>query len=365
MADHQQHLLPEQAEPSKEQTMLPSLNKQNSIFSLTFDEIQGKSGRSFGSMNMEEFIANIWSVEENQVSPQQTNNQEQVLNNDKKLSAQPSNNNNSTNKSTLSRQGSFSIPIPLCKKTVDEIWFEIHKDESSEPEPEKADDSGPQRQQTLGEMTLEDFLVKAGVVQESPSEGSSQNKTVTFLVEDQSAGKAENGILDSCSGFSTRQSVDQNHFLGNGTCSGFAAYQVHGQSGVLVGQQVCNNVNSGASTSVGEKGNGLTETGGTKTGKKRIIDGPPEVVVERRQRRMIKNRESAARSRARKQAYTVELEVELNQLKEENEKLKQIMAEIELKRKREVLMKRKQCSTKAQNMAEKLRTIRRAASVAW
>jgi ABA responsive element binding factor len=36
-------------------------------------------------------------------------------------------------------------------------------------------------------------------------------------------------------------------------------------------------------------------------GRKRIIDGPVEKVVERRQRRMIKNRESAARSRARKQ----------------------------------------------------------------
>lgn len=36
-------------------------------------------------------------------------------------------------------------------------------------------------------------------------------------------------------------------------------------------------------------------------GRKRIMDGPVEKVVERRQRRMIKNRESAARSRARKQ----------------------------------------------------------------
>eukprot|EP00899_Mesostigma_viride_P025191 jgi/Mesvir1/5857/Mv00647-RA.1 len=44
--------------------------------------------------------------------------------------------------------------------------------------------------------------------------------------------------------------------------------------------------------------------------------------VERRQRRMIKNRESAARSRARKQAYTQELEQEVSQLKEENRKLK-------------------------------------------
>jgi hypothetical protein len=39
---------------------------------------------------------------------------------------------------------------------------------------------------------------------------------------------------------------------------------------------------------------------------------------DRRQKRMIKNRESAARSRARKQAYTNELELELAQLRREN-----------------------------------------------
>lgn len=299
--------VPQQAEPSREQpAAFPSLNKQSSIFSLTFNEIECKSGWSFGSMNMEEFIANIWSVEENQVSPQQAN-REEVVNSDKIISTEPINSNgtNSNAKTTLSRQGSFSIPIPLCKKTVDEIWFEIHTDEASEPEPEKVIDSGPQRQQTLGEMTLEDFLVKAGVVQESPStEGSnSQNRTVTFQVEKQS-GKAENGIPGgSSSGFSNQQSLDQSHYVGNGSCSGFAAYQVYGQStsGVLVGQQACNSVTNGAGASVGDKGDCLTEASGAKTGKKRIIDGPPEVVVERRQRRMIKNRESAARSRARKQ----------------------------------------------------------------
>ncbi|CAD6252268.1 unnamed protein product [Miscanthus lutarioriparius] len=41
----------------------------------------------------------------------------------------------------------------------------------------------------------------------------------------------------------------------------------------------------------------------------------------RRQRRMIKNRESAARSRAQRQAYTNELELELAQLRRENEML--------------------------------------------
>ena len=39
-----------------------------------------------------------------------------------------------------------------------------------------------------------------------------------------------------------------------------------------------------------------------------------EKVVERKQRRMIKNRESVARSRARKQAYTLELEAEVAKL---------------------------------------------------
>ncbi|XP_050223991.1 protein FD-like isoform X2 [Mercurialis annua] len=43
---------------------------------------------------------------------------------------------------------------------------------------------------------------------------------------------------------------------------------------------------------------------------------------ERRHKRQIKNREAAARSRARKQAYTQELEVEVANLLEENGRLK-------------------------------------------
>jgi hypothetical protein len=39
----------------------------------------------------------------------------------------------------------------------------------------------------------------------------------------------------------------------------------------------------------------------TRHGRKRCSEAPVEKVIERRQRRMIKNRESAARSRARKQ----------------------------------------------------------------
>ncbi|KAM3709843.1 hypothetical protein ACB098_02G206500 [Castanea mollissima] len=45
---------------------------------------------------------------------------------------------------------------------------------------------------------------------------------------------------------------------------------------------------------------------------------------------MIKNRESAARSRARKQAYTNELELEVAHLMEENARLKKQQEQLRL-----------------------------------
>ncbi|MCH85655.1 abscisic acid-insensitive 5-like protein 7-like, partial [Trifolium medium] len=68
--------------------------------------------------------------------------------------------------------------------------------------------------------------------------------------------------------------------------------------------------------------------------------GAVEKVVERRQRRMIKNRESAARSRARKQAYTVELEAEVAKLKEVNVELQRKQAEFqEMQKNKEDLLR--------------------------
>lgn len=57
---------------------------------------------------------------------------------------------------------------------------------------------------------------------------------------------------------------------------------------------------------------------------------------DRRKRRMIKNRESAARSRARKQAYTLELEAEVQKLKEMNKELERKQADIMEMQKNEV-----------------------------
>ncbi|XP_062011147.1 ABSCISIC ACID-INSENSITIVE 5-like protein 1 [Rosa rugosa] len=331
------------------------LSKQNSIFSLTLDEIQSKSGKSFGSMNMDEFLANIWSADENQVSSEQPNQGD--LDN-------PANGKDTTSKpASLSRQGSFSIPTPLCKKTVDEVWSEIDKTRPPPPPNDMSNLDHPQRQSTIGEITLEDFLVKAGVVKESPSQnrmesdpihpqgGDANNSNVATSSSMYVGTSSEMGNNVIASGHLHPQNDVPNNLSGNGYA--FAGYPIFGQNKMIVG-----NASFCTSNEI-EKRHSLPESSGTKN-KKRMIDGPLEVAVERRQRRMIKNRESAARSRARKQAYTVELEAEVNQLEDENEKLKQTVEGIEQRRKEEV-MGRKQ-STKAQRLAAKLRTMRRTVS---
>ncbi|CAL1394779.1 unnamed protein product [Linum trigynum] len=244
-----------------------SLGRQSSIYSLTLDEFQHTlydTGKSFGSMNMDEFLSSIWTAEENQAAG--TNNTGR-----RGISKQPS-------------LGSLTLPHHLCRKTVDEVWFEIHN-KGQQAAAAKNLRNAP-RQPTFGEMTLEDFLVKAGVQPPPPP-----LLTVGPLSLVSSDGMVGNPYsMDIMSGF---------------------------------------------------------------RGRKRIIDGGPvEKVVERRQCRMIKNRESAARSRARKQAYTVELEAELNQLKDENKQLKQALVELERKRKQQYV---EELRTKGQSKAHKAR----------
>uniref|UniRef100_A0A6N2LM60 BZIP domain-containing protein n=1 Tax=Salix viminalis TaxID=40686 RepID=A0A6N2LM60_SALVM len=139
------------------------------------------------------------------------------------------------------------------------------------------------------------------------------------------------------------------HTVGNNlsAVNGFTAHQMYPQiKRCNVGEAVSNNADDDHEN---EMCQGMMELGAQSNKKRVVVDGPREVVVERRRRRMIKNRESAARSRARKQAYTVELEHELNQLKEENAKLKQI-----------VVLRRK-----SSKKVDKLRIIRRTASLTW
>ncbi|KAI3936515.1 hypothetical protein MKW92_013487 [Papaver armeniacum] len=399
---------------------LSSLGRQSSIYSLTLDEFQhtlSENGKNFGSMNMDEFLSNIWTAEENQAV--HSNNETLPTNqNDPKtltLKSHPS----------LPRQGSISLPGSLCRKTVEEVWSEIHREQQQQQQPNNVGNSGTtHRQPTFGEMTLEDFLVRAGVVREACGTSAQhqllQSQTPPPTAAPTPGGPHQYGVYPG----TTTAGVDPNfgigpvmglgfpdpRTVGNGVPGGIpTAYQGFPHPGGGVGETsnyggggkrnggfqpsgVCfsGRVGNGGAgggypaaaqtlamgspvspvSSDGMCGNqmestnqyGLDQMGGMR-GRKRIIDGPVEKVVERRQRRMIKNRESAARSRARKQAYTVELEAELNQLKEENARLKQSLvsaAEVEKKRRLQLqeLMKENP-PTKAQKTTERLRLLRR------
>ncbi|KAM0839378.1 hypothetical protein ACQ4PT_060354 [Festuca glaucescens] len=76
--------------------------------------------------------------------------------------------------------------------------------------------------------------------------------------------------------------------------------------------------------------------GGGGRGKKRQLMDPMDRAAMQRQKRMIKNRESAARSRERKQAYIAELESLVTQLEEENANLSKEQEEATQKRLKEL-----------------------------
>lgn len=399
-----------------------SLGSQSSIYSLTLDEFQNtlcESGKNFGSMNMDEFLNSIWTAEENQaqvtsaamvVAAANTNpNPKQLSQLGEANDAPIDQKGIITKQLSLPRQGSLTLPGPLSRKTVEEVWTEIHESQQEHEPPTNCTNpqntgSSQQRQITFGEMTLEDFLVRAGVVREQtqppPSplpqqpqqpyggtfyQNNDTNVMGTGFVTRPVIGGSANvvgyqpmpqtgdasaaypGSMKRGGGYAAQPTAACfGGRMGNGG-SGGGYGQVQGLGmgspvSPVSSEGLCANQMDGANP-YGMDVGGMRGSG-AGGGRKRIIDGPIEKVVERRQRRMIKNRESAARSRARKQAYTVELEAELNQLKEENGHLKQALAELERKRRQQQVEESKmKAQTRTQRNNDRLmRTIRRTTS---
>jgi hypothetical protein len=122
-------------------------------------------------MNMDEFLKNIWIAEESQamaaamdaIAEGSGSGGPADGNSLGMLSRQPS----------LQRQGSITLPHTLSHKTVDEVWKDINRSATGTSGSAPPAGSGPQeRQATFSGMTLEDFLVKAGVVREDMGIGS-------------------------------------------------------------------------------------------------------------------------------------------------------------------------------------------------
>ncbi|RCV14619.1 hypothetical protein SETIT_2G439900v2 [Setaria italica] len=180
------------------------LSRQGSVYSLTLTEVETHLGEPLRSMNLDELLRTVLPA-----AP----------------AAEPS--------------------AAAAKKTVDEVWRDIQSASGA-------------RQPTMDEMTLEDFLSRAGVA------------------------------------------VD----AGGGGCAGpHWLHQYPPQQQYLVPRPLP----LGAGDAVYRDGVGvgvfLSQVAGRKRGAAAAVtgDGVVERTVERRQKRMIKNRESAARSRARKQ----------------------------------------------------------------
>ncbi|KAL5200993.1 hypothetical protein ABZP36_035347 [Zizania latifolia] len=317
--------------PPAAATVGTGLARQGSVYSLTFDEFQsalggggGGSGsgfrKDFSSMNMDELLRSIWTAEESQAMASAA----AVVG----VGAPPT---------SLQHQGSLTLPRTLSAKTVDEVWRNLVPDEP--PVGVDGSELPPQRQATLGEITLEEFLVRAGVVRENPPAAPPAPpampprpvqvipKSTAFFGNFPGANDAGAAAL----GFAPLGMGEP--ALGNGLMP--RAVGLPGSAVAL--QTALNQFDSG------DKGNsGLSlptepmpySSEGLVRGRRN--GGGAEKVVERRQRRMIKNRESAARSRARKQAYTMELEAEVEKLKELNKELERKQAEIMEMQKNEV-----------------------------
>ncbi|KAK1261439.1 Protein FD [Acorus gramineus] len=85
-----------------------------------------------------------------------------------------------------------------------------------------------------------------------------------------------------------------------------------------------------ANSDVSFEGGDVGSSGGLFSFYKRRLPEQDAISSDRRHKRMIKNRESAARSRSRKQAYAHELEIEVKKLTDLNARLRRQQEELRL-----------------------------------
>ncbi|KAJ9166814.1 hypothetical protein P3X46_021511 [Hevea brasiliensis] len=178
-----------------------------------------------------------------------------------------------TNHANSSNNQEMNSVLPQASKTVDDVWREIvagRKEMKEEPDEM---------------MTLEDFLAKAGAV-----DVGEEDDEIKMPPPERLSGGLYAFDPVPPSAFQLLDKVE-------GSIVGFG--------------------NGMEPSSAGGGGRGV---GRGKRGRTTVTE-PLDKAAQQRQRRMIKNRESAARSRERKQAYQVELESLAVRLEEENERL--------------------------------------------
>ncbi|CAH8346896.1 unnamed protein product [Eruca vesicaria subsp. sativa] len=331
------------------------LSRQGSLYTSTLDQIQNNLQKDCGSMNIEEFLKSICKDGETEV-------------------VVPT---NGTNEG-LQRQGSITLPRILSQKTVDEVWKYI-----TEEELHAHNDGGRtnipqiQKQPTLGNITLGDFITRAVAMGNNNSCGyihdpssisgiPNTNLSVEFqqkpMVSDvlgninksnrihgsylhpnvngsMSTYQPQRPIVSKPHGYEknvafTSGQVNADSYKGTGD-------QSHQENNVTLVQSVAP-VPGGAMSVVDtcspvtlspildgipkiNAGSSVSPIAYTTTGMTSVRDrnrnnviAAEKKLVEKTYKRKIKNREAAARSRARQQAQTNALEAEAAKLRKEN-----------------------------------------------
>ncbi|XP_059642957.1 ABSCISIC ACID-INSENSITIVE 5-like protein 2 [Cornus florida] len=246
-------------------------------------------GKPLSSMNLDELLKSVWSAEANQGVC------------------------SVASASSLHRHLSLTLSRDLSKKTVDEVWQDIIQQGQKNNLDRKAQDIRP----ALGEITLEDFLEKTRVVAvSSPGKKNSS----PLLGPDPVALPPKNfpqQVQWMHYQFPSIHPLSQQQNMLAVFIPGHPIQQPLTTNPLMDAASPETQMSMSPFTLMG------TQSDTQTPGHKRAAPGDViEKTVERRQKRMIKNRESAARSRARKQAYTHELENKVSRLEEENERLK-------------------------------------------
>lgn len=298
----QQHM--SQIFASREAYRTPSKSdqKQGPILSLTLDEFQSfisEPGQKVNveNMNMDEFLKNIWTLEENQAveaALASGADQQQI---------------SLVQQMAFQKQSSISVPPNLSQKTVDEVWKGILP---------VVEGRNPHRQVTFGEITLEEFLLNAGVgVEKGPFhgignvlknqlEGLAGSSTATLAAIHNAANQHQANWINFQLQANAVAAYAQQHPLQPQSVPSEGMVDLASQKRSTEGNVLSRQAQpSLALSTIRDEslspGNAYASLPAPPRGKKRSPGDTGELVVERRQRRMIKNRESAARSRARKQ----------------------------------------------------------------
>ncbi|XP_010261154.1 PREDICTED: ABSCISIC ACID-INSENSITIVE 5-like protein 2 isoform X1 [Nelumbo nucifera] len=271
----------------------PLLARQGSLYNLTLEEVQnqvGDVGKPSNSMNLDELLKGVVAAEGSEVT------------HDQKLStvsASPS--------SPPISPGNFNLNRTLNRKTVDEVWNDIVQQEQENT----GGDGSMQRQPTLGETTLEDFLIRAGAISIGNQDGVLNPHSLVAIDPIVSTTQQADWLQLQMAAVQQQQMA----VLGSSVPLAVSVFGNSAGDSGYSGNQLALSVPMPVVTVTSSDSQSTVER------KQRFSDEMMEKTIERRQKRMIKNRESAARSRARKQAYTNHLENKVSELKKTNKRL--------------------------------------------